>query len=192
MGHKETDLMFDTLLPAALREKSLRHFTPAEVVEKAAGFLCCLKKNKILDLGSGIGKFCLLAGKMNPSDQFYGVEIRQNLCDEAERIRQLWKLKNVHFLHENILQTSFKGYTGFYYFNSFHENIEPESSLDYHLELNMKNYSLYSGRVYRELEKLSPGVRIVTFHVPDGSLPPEYQVLEHYFDATLLCYEKLI
>lgn len=192
MGPKETDLLFETYLPAALREKSLRHFTPTEVIEKAVDFLCHLRKNKILDIGSGAGKFCIIGAKRKRSDQFYGVEIRENLWAEAERIAKEWNLNNVHFLHQNITETSFRGYTGYYYFNPFYENMEPENSLNNDLEFHPNKYSSYSGRVFREMEKQPIGTRIATFHIPEGSLPSEYHLIDQYFDGSLQCFEKLM
>ncbi|MGZ5245847.1 MAG: methyltransferase domain-containing protein, partial [Flavitalea sp.] len=78
-----SDVHFDSILPRNIKEKSAKHWTPLEVAKTAAKFLAPQKDYHVLDIGSGIGKFCLAAAYFNPNATFYGVEQREDLVNYA-------------------------------------------------------------------------------------------------------------
>ncbi len=144
-----------------------------------------------MDIGSGVGKFCILAGQQFPENQFTGVELREDLVLIAEEIKEKKKVPNVFFMEENIKKIQFKNFNHFYFFNPFHENVELENKLDDQIFLNEKLYLQYSGYVYRQWEKMPIGTRIAAFFAPDGSIPPQYEEVNSWFDDTLIGYEKV-
>src|SRR5690606_25393634 len=83
-----SDSRFHLLYPEAVRELALRHWTPLEVAKKSAGFLCMEKGSKILDIGSGSGKFCLIAASFHPDCHFTGVEQRKDLIDVSNETKE--------------------------------------------------------------------------------------------------------
>src|SRR5690606_31208352 len=78
---------------------------------------------KIVDIGSGNGKFCICAAMKHPEVHFYGIEQRLDLYQTAEKIKTELKIPNVHFICSNILKQDLQEYNAFYFFNSFYENL---------------------------------------------------------------------
>src|SRR5258708_27700804 len=66
------DLAFGGMYPEHLRLMSLKQWTPLLVARKAGEFLA-EPEARVLDVGSGIGKFCLAAAYHYPETFFYGV-----------------------------------------------------------------------------------------------------------------------
>ena len=52
-----SDNQFNHLYPASINKLARGHWTPIEVAWKAASFLAIENGVKILDIGSGVGKF---------------------------------------------------------------------------------------------------------------------------------------
>jgi tRNA G46 methylase TrmB len=101
------DPAFHTLYPVELCQMARRHWTPLLVARKAARFLVTQSGDRILDIGSGAGKFCLAAAKECPQGQFTGIEQRRNLVDYANQALEKTGLTNVEFLHGNITDLNF-------------------------------------------------------------------------------------
>jgi tRNA G46 methylase TrmB len=74
-----SDILFNSLYPDSIQSLAQKHWTPLDVAKKAADFLAVSHEVKILDIGSGSGKFCLTAAYHHPDINFYGVEQRKNL-----------------------------------------------------------------------------------------------------------------
>ena len=73
-----SDLNFDKIYPKSSQEHSARHFTPVSIAIKAAKLLVDSPTDKILDIGSGVGKFCCIGAAVTEAN-FYGVEKRKTL-----------------------------------------------------------------------------------------------------------------
>src|SRR5713226_861432 len=54
------DERFDLIYPPEIRDLSCRHWTPVAVARKAAEFLVNERETRVLDLGCGPGKFCIV------------------------------------------------------------------------------------------------------------------------------------
>ena len=70
------DAAFNTLYSPRIQAKASRHWTPLDVAKCAAEFLVPVNDVHVLDIGSGVGKFCLAAAKHKPNGLFYGVSSR--------------------------------------------------------------------------------------------------------------------
>lgn len=185
------DQSFNELIPFYLQEKIKQHFSPKEVILKAAEFLCTASNTKILDVGSGVGKFCLLAAQEYPEHHFYGIEIREDLHEAARQLQKKIKVNNVTFLNGNVREMSLQEYHHFYLFNPFYEHLEPENGIDQSMVFSEKKYLSYSAHVYKQLERMPPGTRVATFHVVEATLPSSYALLNSWYDNSLIGYEKL-
>jgi len=97
-----SDARFHTLYPAFLKPLSKNHWTPLSVARKAATFLAAEKGVRILDIGSGMGKFCLAAAYYSPAASYFGIEQRKDLTEYAEAARQRLGMNNISFIHGNI------------------------------------------------------------------------------------------
>src|SRR5687768_1011039 len=88
------DTQFHTLYPEPVRAQARMHWSPLYIVQKAVAYLATNNTVKILDIGSGTGKFCLAGAYYKPSVSFIGVEQRKNLIEYAEAAQQEVGLQN--------------------------------------------------------------------------------------------------
>lgn len=171
-----TDAQFYKLYPSSVLSLSKNHWTPLIVARKAANFLAVEKGARVLDIGSGIGKFCLAAACYKPQAFYTGVEQRANLVEYAETARQKLGMDNVSFIHGNFTELDFKQYDHFYFYNSFYENIAVAEKIDEAIPYSIERYNQYSYFLYRQLEKKLSGTRVATYYGMDNQMPPGYHV----------------
>jgi cyclopropane fatty-acyl-phospholipid synthase-like methyltransferase len=186
-----SDAQFNTIFPASIREKTRRHWTPLLVAQKAAAFLRTAPGTKILDIGSGCGKFCLAAGYFYPDTLFAGVEQRAYLTEEANKALHKLQLKNVAFLTANITRISFRDYQHFYFYNSFHENIASSEKIDDLLPLSKEIFDEYNFYLFKQLRNTRKGTRLVTYHSVETTLPDEFQIVQTDVNDYLHCFIKI-
>src|SRR3954471_20676012 len=74
---------FDTVYSERVRSHSERHWTPVEVATRAADLLVASAYTRVLDVGSGAGKFCIVGALATRHGRFYGVEQRADLVHAA-------------------------------------------------------------------------------------------------------------
>jgi hypothetical protein len=75
-GKRPTEASFDRFLPERLRLPSVRHWTPLVAAMQCAGWLDELGAETIVDLGSGAGKFCVVAALAGHAARITGIEQR--------------------------------------------------------------------------------------------------------------------
>ncbi|WP_052273097.1 methyltransferase domain-containing protein [Flavihumibacter solisilvae] len=173
----QTDDSFNSIFPVGIQNQARRHWTPLRVAKKAARFLSTDSGVRILDIGSGIGKFCLAAAYYQPKASFFGIEQRRNLVEQAEKAKQVLQLDNAHFLYGNFTQVDFQHYDHFYFYNSFYENLSGTEKIDDSIDYSAELFNYYNGYLFRELEKKPAGTRLVTYHSLEDEVPPGYQVV---------------
>ncbi|MFC0513131.1 methyltransferase domain-containing protein [Mucilaginibacter angelicae] len=178
------DHVFDELYPEHIQALSSMHWTPVDIAKKAGEFLA-IPNTRVLDIGSGVGKFCLVAGFFYPETTFYGIEQRSELFTFAEIAREEIDLPNVNFTHGNLTELNFDDYDHFYFYNPFYENIEPDSRIDYAVKASFELYDRYSWFVYEMLDKKPPETRLVTFHATDSQVPPCYKLVSNSYSRFL-------
>ena len=169
-----SDSQFHALFPASVHELARNHWTPLRIAQKEADFLAAEGGMKILDIGSGIGKFCLAAAYYKPNAFYYGIEQREDLVAYAEKARLFLGMTNVSFVKGNFLELDFTHYDHFYFYNSFYENLIHTHKIDENVDYSIELYNQYSHYLYRQLSKKPSGTRVVTFHGMDDILPPGY------------------
>lgn len=182
---------FDRVYPRAVQVKSQRHWTPLEVARCAAEFLAPEANAHVLDIGSGVGKFCLVAAHFHPQAVFYGVEQRQDLVDHAFAASHLLGITNVSFLHGNFTQLDFGQFDHFYFFNSFYENLQGTEKIDQRIEHSFSLYNYYSRYLLKRLEQRPDGTRLATYHSLEDEVPPCYYVVKTAFDGLLKFWVKV-
>lgn len=185
------DLSFNKLYPLDVRSNASKHWTPLEIAGLAAEFLAATKDVHVLDIGSGVGKFCLAAARLNPDAMFYGVEQRKNLVEHAEQCNNKLGLPNACFIHGNFTQLDFRQFDHFYFYNSFYENLEGTDKIDETLEYSLSLFNYYNRYLYKQLEQKPKGTRIATFHSLEGEIPSSYYTVKTYFGGLLKCWIKV-
>jgi SAM-dependent methyltransferase len=165
-----TDTVFDRSLPPWARALSDVHWTPVRVARQAARFLAARPGARVLDVGSGVGKFCLI-GALTTNGAFTGVEQRLHLVRVARDMARRNHVPRCRFVHGDATALDWSEYDGFYFYNPFAEQIvarvRQSGELDYGPEL----YERYVSLVEDALARLAPGTRVATYHGFGGEMP---------------------
>lgn len=185
----QNDSAFDWLYPEHIEAKSRRHWTPLAVAQKAAAFLA-QPDVRVLDIGSGTGKFCLTGAYHFADTFFYGVEQRHELVLYAEEAKNYMQLPNAHFIYANMTQVKFGEFDHFYFYNSFYENIDPEDPIDNTIDTSYSLYNYYTRYLFNELDKKPAGTRLVTFHTTNEEVPSSYRLTDMDYDTLLKMWIK--
>lgn len=177
MDFFSSDQQFDQLYPTAISALASRHWTPVSVAKEAAAFLAVGTNSRILDIGSGVGKFCMIGARFHPNAVFTGVEQRDSLTQIAQSIAQQLELNNTRFLTGNFMEIDFTQFHHFYFYNAFYENLIDNDSIDKTIDQSPELFNLYNRKLYKQLKKLPAGTRIATFHSSENEMPSSYQVV---------------
>jgi SAM-dependent methyltransferase len=189
-GIEISDAEFDQVFTKKLQKFAAVHFTPVEVAKVAARYLTEKPNQKILDIGSGAGKFCLVAAVF-ANGYFVGIEQRRTLFLLSKRIAKRFQIENVQFLHGNITEISLADYDGFYFYNAFFENVSQSETISDEFELSIDLYRKYSFYVRNQLNLMPIGTRIVTYFSFCKEIPESYEVKFSEFDENLKVWEKV-
>lgn len=155
----------------------------------ASEFLAERPGAKVLDIGSGAGKFCLI-GAVNTKGHFTGVEQRQELVELSQRLSDYYYIRNARFIHANIISVDFSAYDAFYFYNSFYENLKPGERIDDAVALGRDLYHLYSLHIVEQLACCRPGTRLVTYCSPTTIVPRGFKLQDSLHGGLLKFWEK--
>jgi SAM-dependent methyltransferase len=186
-----SDEQFNQLYPSSIQLLAQRHWTPLVVARKAANFLAAEDNVRILDIGSGVGKFCLAAAHYNPKALYYGIEQRKRLVTEAETAREALRLENVAFMNGNFTQIDFRNYNHFYFYNAFYENITGTDKIDNSIDYSLEFYNYNNRYLYKQLEQKPPGTRLASFHSLEDEIPQGYHMVGSEMNDLLKFWIKL-
>jgi ubiquinone/menaquinone biosynthesis C-methylase UbiE len=181
----KSDKKFDRLYAQYIQELSRRHWTPLAIAQQASSFLAGSENVKILDVGSGAGKFCLAGAYYNPSAQYVGIEQRLNLVIQAETVRDRLGLTNVSFVHGNFTSLDFNRYNHFYFYNSFYEHIITDGHIDKAISFSQKTYDEYTAQLFNKLEKMPAGTKLVTYHIMRAEIPSFFKITREEMEGFL-------
>ena len=184
-----TEIGFNNLLPDYLKFASRLYFTPIDVAQQAAFWLTENGEKKILDIGAGVGKFCVVAAN-NFECHFYGIEYRKSLTQIGKHIAKHYNLNNVTLMHGNVLDVDFSEYDGFYLFNPFYENLEIAKRLNDEVKLKENLYQVYLKYTDEQLENAKSGTKLVTYHGNNFEIPNSYKRINEAFNGNLKLWVK--
>ena len=186
-----SDKIFNSLYPKPIQDVAEKHWTPLEVAKKAAAFLATSPDVKILDVGSGSGKFCLTAAHYHPLTFFYGIEQRGNLVDLSTDLAEKLELANVSFICNNIANIDFDRFDHFYFYNSFYENITGTQKIDSSVKYSEELYNYYNRYLHKQLDKKPAGTRLVTYHSFGIETPSGYEIVHTDYNEFLKFWVKV-
>lgn len=172
-----TDKEFDTLYPSSIQALARKHWTPLHISQKVAGFLAADGDVRILDIGSGVGKFCLAAAHYTPKATYFGIEQRKSLIDHANAAKQRLRLDNVSFIHGNFTRLDLKNYDHFYFYNAFYENLDSTDKIDDSIDYSGELFNYYSRYLFRQLRQKPKGTRICTLCSLETEIPPDFHIV---------------
>jgi hypothetical protein len=177
LGISVSDAEFDAFYPDRVRLASSRFWTPVEVAIRAAQLLVVDQATRVLDVGSGAGKFCVV-GALATGASFTGIEHRLPLVDIAREQAMEWQASGVRFLHARFHVVSWSEFDAFYFYNPFQEGVFSRSEqLDDTVELSRQRFRFDLEMAQCLLRVAKVGTRVVTYHGLGGRMPREYTLL---------------
>lgn len=176
-GEPVFDRVFDDVFPLEARRASSVHWTPVDVAVRAARLLTQgVAAPVVLDVGSGIGKFCTIAAA-TVNATILGVEHRRHFVEIARAAASKLGVA-VDFAHGTIDDHDLSAVNGVYMFNPFAENLATKGDhLDETVELNESVYWRDIASVVRFLERAQLDTRVVTYCGFGGKMPSDYELV---------------
>jgi SAM-dependent methyltransferase len=185
------DAKLHQLYPEHIRSLARMHWSPLYITQKVVAFLSPNDKVKVLDIGSGVGSFCLAGAFYKPAVSFFGVEQRKKLVEHAETAQKKLGFENIQFIHGNFTQLDLNEFDHFYFYNSFFENLDGTDKIDNEIVYSKELYNYYSIYLYNQLERLPLGTRVATYCSWGDEIPPSYRLAETHFNNLLKFWIKM-
>jgi SAM-dependent methyltransferase len=172
-GQRVADRDLDEVFPLDARRSSKVHWTPVAVAAHAARLLVDKPGMTVLDVGAGVGKFCLVAAATVRA-RIRGIEQRAHLVEIARDAAVKLGVV-VDFVHGTLDSQDAKTVDGIYLFNPFAENLSPmRDRIDNSVELNPERFRRDVDAAERFLAAARPGTRVVTYCGFGGVMPDAY------------------
>jgi SAM-dependent methyltransferase len=188
-GFSIEDEKFDLIYPAQIRTLSSIFWTPVAVAAAAAKLLVTAPGLRVLDIGCGPGKFCLVASSLTDG-RFTGVEQRGELVAAARQAATDLHLSDIEFLHGNVMDVAFAEYDAFYLFNPFEENMHCGYKVDRAIPLSPALFKTYTTHVSTQLGAKPLGTRVVTYMGYADDIPSCYDCESTLFSDDLKLWIK--
>jgi predicted RNA methylase len=169
------DVAFDAVYPCWAQEVSPRFWTPVHVAVDAASALRRAGAKHVLDVGSGVGKFAVVAA-LAAGLNVTGVEHRPHLVASARRAAERYQA-SVRFVCARIQELDVRAFDAFYLFNPFGENlVGPDERLDEAVVLSEKRFGDDVALIERWLDDAPVGTSLVTYNGFGGRIPGSYHM----------------
>lgn len=176
-GNLVTDIRFDQIFPPLVTKASSVHWTSIDVALLSFDLLDLQKEIKVLDVGSGSGKYCLIGGLYTKA-HFTGIEQRLNLVEMANQLANQFELPNVSFLCGDALLHEWVGFDVIYLFNPFYENVMAAGlRIDLETKVSYKRYKNNIMATLGKLSKLKVGTRVITYYGFGGKMPGDFKLI---------------
>jgi predicted RNA methylase len=169
-----SDKELDEVFPEELRDRSHLHWTPVAIAMRVAELLAPAPGARILDVGAGVGKVCLIGALMTRAT-WWGIEQDQALVSAANQAA--WALgvdRRTRFVHGDGSRVAWDEFDALYFYNPFGTlMLAPHASA-------FVRYATLQGTLRRVEQRLAGtrvGTRVVTYHGFGGKLPPGFTLV---------------
>jgi predicted RNA methylase len=169
-----TDAELDEVFPEELRVRSDLHWTPVAVAIRAAELLAPTPDLRVLDVGCGVGKMCLV-GALVTGAMWWGIEQDAVLVSAANQAA--WALGIDHrtrFVHGDGSRMPWDEFDAFYFYNPFTTLMLAPHASPFVRYATIQNTLR---RVEQRLAAARAGTRVVTYHGFGGALPAGYALI---------------
>lgn len=188
-GEFPLDAEFDRFYPSLSTELSAQHFSSFYACKQALDFFGSDESVRVLDIGSGIGKFCFL-GALLSKCHFTGIELRESLYNWAEKVRSASHMNQIQFILGDFKNLHFESFNCFYLFNPFMEYKDVKRKIDASILTGKEAYIQLLHTLFNKLDMLPKGIKLVTYHVRLEQIPSDFQLVESKLGNSLRCFVK--
>lgn len=173
------DYEFDLHLMSAARAASATFWTPIAVARRAAELFERHGVERVLDVGSGAGKFCVV-GALTSAIHFTGVEQRLHLVQGAEVLAGKFGVaQRARFVHETMARIDFAQFGGLYFYNPFAESgFAREDRLDEEVNHSEEKWRRDVWLAEQVLAEMPLHTCVATYHGFGGYVPDCYELAE--------------
>jgi SAM-dependent methyltransferase len=175
-GQGADDAAFDEFIPQADRQVSSEYWTPLRVATRAAQWLDYFGARSVVDIGSGVGKFCVAAA-LGGGCRFTGIEHRSRLVAAARTLARTFEVEDrIEFLQASMVDAGWPKADAYYLYNPFSENLyRQEHQLDRDVELGAERYKREIAAAERYIERAPRGTFLLTYNGFGGRVPDSYE-----------------
>jgi predicted RNA methylase len=161
----------DQLFPEELRARATLHWTPVAVAMRAAELLAPSASARVLDVGAGVGKVCLV-GALVTGAMWWGVE--QDAAQVSAAHHAAWALgagDRTRFVQGDGSRLAWDEFDALYFYNPFTTLMLAPHASPF---LRYATIQRTLQRIEQRLAAARAGTRVVTYHGLGGKLPPGY------------------
>lgn len=191
------DLELDARLPEPYRRVSSFFWTAMPIIERMVSWLDELEVGDIVDIGSGVGKWCVGAALIDRHKRrYFGLEHRAELVAVAKDLAHHFGVEDrVSFHHGEVtglLQAPgpiahLPPAPAFYFFNPFGENTAVDDErLDQTVELTEARFHRDVAAAEALLEVAVPGTWVLVYNGFGGRMPAAYEPVRTDFDGAFV------
>ncbi|TGK78311.1 methyltransferase [Leptospira noumeaensis] len=178
VGNPMTDEIWDSYLPEKFKVLSPYQWTPIPVIERTWKYLSEEQVKSVVDLGSGLGKFCIYLSLLSKSSfPIHGLEDREDLVLIADSLKRKWGVENINWERTNFLKQFPYGHSHYYCFNPLYETMKGNHSIDISKEKSANQFLKDLQTFKQNLILLKPKTKLITFHGFGGSYLPGFKTL---------------
>jgi predicted RNA methylase len=175
-GEGAHDDDFDQFIPHEDRRVSADYWTPVRVATRAAQWLDYFGARSVVDVGSGVGKFCVAAA-LGSHCQFTGIEHRSRLVTASRALARTFDVEDrIDFVQSTTTDVGWPKADAYYLYNPFGENLSRfEYQLDRDVELGIDRYKREIAAAERFIEHAPRGTFLLTYNGFGGRVPDSYE-----------------
>jgi predicted RNA methylase len=183
-GHYVAEREFDRYLPEGLRQLSALHWTPLKVAAYGARWLHARGVRSVIDVGSGAGKFCVVAA-LACDLSVTGLEQRERLVDVARSLARLYRVADrVTFVQGVYVGAPLPPADAYYLFNPFGENIlNGDEHIDHAVELSDHRYLCDVAAMEQTLRDAPRGAHVMMYNGFGGAVPDTWEEVRPQADV---------
>lgn len=174
-GRTVPDETFDEIYPDPVKKASSAHWTPVRVCARVVELLRLGSGDRLLDVGAGAGKFCIVAAAMSHA-RVRGIERQPALAEvareAARRLRIDTEVQVGTFESEDVTAVD-----AIYLFNPFVETILLPGVREVAGDRFAGRAAMDIATAEASLQRARVGTRLVTFCGFGGAVPLDYERL---------------
>jgi SAM-dependent methyltransferase len=183
------DAAFDLFLPEDLASLSADQWTPLEVALVAARWLNDAGVRRVVDIGSGPGKFCIAAA-LACRCEFVGLEQNPRFVAVARALARLFDVQGTaSFVHGTLADAVLPEADGYYVYNPFAQHLFAPGDGSGGTTPDYARYR-HDVMVVQDIFRCAPaGTVVITYNGFGGLMPASYEACR--VDRELPCVLRM-